>query len=341
MRGISRFVVISSLVTGCVIQDGGRPGWGDDGDDGDPSPTNPTTPPPPAPKADGTYEVRSSYDVTVNAVLPEPAYEIVGTLHDFSTAPAHTLLDLAEQAGVPAVGTIRDALPSSLETRLEGWIDDQIEAIEIGGVSITQIAGDIAGLAESVLTSFSIDSELRVEGTTATHRLTNIDFSGTALSLGNLPATVTTQTTSAKLESTKLVIGEHTYGLPYGEYAWQAMEAKMVSTYGAGPRAYLGSIVNCPAIANAVASKCVLGVCVGHKTELQAICERGLDEVVAVAQRKVSAQRFDALRHVSGTATLVDANHDGQADRLDDGVWNAQIDATQGLRSVPATFASR
>jgi hypothetical protein len=278
--------------------------------------------------------------VTVTAVLPEPAHDVVGTLHDFSTAPAHTLLDLAEQAGVPAVGTIRDALPSSLETRLEGWIDDQIEAIQIGGVPITQIAGDIAGLAESVLTTFSIDSELCVEGQTATHRLTTIDFSGTAISLGNLPATVTTQTTTAKLESTKLTIGEHTYGLPYGEYAWQAMETKMVSTYGADARTYLGMLVNCPAIANAVANKCVLGLCVGHKTELTAICERGLDEVVAIAQRKVLAQRFDALRHTSGTATVVDANHDGQIDRLDNGVWNAQIDATQGLRSVPATFVA-
>jgi hypothetical protein len=333
MRALNSIAILSSFVTGCVMQPG--TGWGSDGDV-DPSHN------PPAPSADGTYQVHSSYDVTVNAVLPEPAYEVVGTLHDFSTAPAHTLLDLAEQAGVPAVGTIRAALPSSLETRLEGWIDDQIEAIEIGGVPVTQIAGDIAALAETVITKFSIDSELDVDGTTATHRLTKIGFGAdTSLSLANLPTDLTTQTTTCSTRNTTLTIGEHTYGLPYGTYAWQALESKMNVSYGATPRAFLGQIVNCPAVATAVANKCLLGICVGHKTELTQICERGLDEVVAAAQRKVVSLRFDALHHTRGTATLVDSDHDGRADRLEGGVWVAEIDATQGLRQVPATFSAQ
>ena len=84
----------------------------------------------------------------------------------------------------------------------------------------------------------------------------------------------------------------------------------------------------------------MLGVCVGHRAELTEICERGLDEVVARAQAKVEAVRFDAIHLASGTATLVDTDGDGRGERLDAGVWAAEIDVSQGLRSVPATFTA-
>jgi hypothetical protein len=115
----------------------------------------------------------------------------------------------------------------------------------------------------------------------------------------------------------------------------------VTTRFGAPPRTLLGDAVNCPAIAEVVANKCVLGACVGHRAELTEICERGLDEVIATARRKVEALRFDAIHLARGTATLVDADHDGRADRLTDGVWTAEIDASQGLRAVPATFATR
>ncbi|MBA2542814.1 MAG: hypothetical protein H0V17_24425, partial [Deltaproteobacteria bacterium] len=104
--GIMRELVIASLIslTGCIAAEGADT----DPDPADPTdPTDPTDPVPP-PSADGTYQVRSQYDVTAEAVLPEPAFQLVDTLSSFSTAPAHTLLDVAEDAGVPAVGTLRD-----------------------------------------------------------------------------------------------------------------------------------------------------------------------------------------------------------------------------------------
>ncbi len=321
-------------------------------DTSDPDPANPTHPTDPAdpdhpdqpaPIADGTYELRSQYDLTAEAVLPEPAFEMVGTLRSFSTAPAHTLMDVAEDAGVPAVGTIRDALPSSLESRLEGWIDEQIAKVTIHGVPVTQIAGEIAALAETVLTTFAVDSTLTIDGTTATHTLTRIELAGAdaSLSLAELPSTITTKSTSCTVDGTALTIGDHQYGLPYGELAWAALETQVTAQFGRPMRALLGDAIDCPAIATAVANKCVLSVCVGHKAELTAICERGLDEVIAVAQRKVEALTFEALRNQQGTATLVDGDADGRFDAITGGVWTAQVNASQGLRAVPATFASR
>ena len=49
---------------------------------------------------------------------------------------------------------------------------------------------------------------------------------------------------------------------------------------------------------------------------------------------------MDAVHFASGTATMNDTNSDGSTDTLTSGVWNAEINAGQGLRTVPATFTA-
>ncbi|MEO8698430.1 MAG: hypothetical protein ABI867_00265 [Kofleriaceae bacterium] len=317
--------ILFASLTACAMDSTGTTGPGGDGDDGGGGDGGGEVPV----SVDGTYRVYSQYDLTVEAVLPEPAYETVVALRDFSTDPGETLLDLAEAAGVPGVATLRDALPSVLESKLEGFIDDQIPG------EVTQLAADLAALGEIALTEFAIDSELVIDGDRATHRLTAIELSALdqTLALDALPASVTTQTATAELAGTRLTVGDHAYGLPFGEYAWRALETACEAQFGAKPRALLGARVNCPAVAAAVATKCVLGQCIGHRTELTAICERGLDEVVGIVQRKIEAIRFDAIHLGRGTATATGT-------RLDDGVWTAEINAGQGLRHVPATFTA-
>lgn len=304
-------------------------------------PTEPTppvepTPEPPAPVASGMYQVRSNIDVTANAVLPSTAYEVVTTLRSFSEQPARTLFDLAEDAGVPAVGTIRDALPSALESRLEGWIDDEIAKLSVNGVPVTQLAANIAALGETSLSSFAIDSTLTVQGSTATHRLTTLDLTPTGLdakfALDALPANVIERTATCASDDGTFSIGDHRFSIEYGAYVWQALDQHVTAEYGASIRATLGAAVNCPAIAARVADQCLWGACVGHETELTSICERGLDEVVARVHDKITAMRFDALRLAAGTATITDT-------RLD-GTWTAELDVGQGLRPVPAAFTA-
>jgi hypothetical protein len=50
--------------------------------------------------------------------------------------------------------------------------------------------------------------------------------------------------------------------------------------------------------------------------------------------------KFDAIHFAAGSATLVDTNGDSIAERLDAGVWTAEINAGLGLRHVPATFTA-
>ena len=64
---------------------------------------------------DGTYAMSSALDVEAQTLFPASAYDAMLLLEGLRDHPAETLFDLAEDAGVPAVGTIRDALPGRVE----------------------------------------------------------------------------------------------------------------------------------------------------------------------------------------------------------------------------------
>jgi len=335
-------IAITSLTallatSGCLIQ---APGTAGD-DDGSSSTSQPT---PASPVASGAYQVTSTVEITIEALLPEPAANLVETMRDFSANPARTMFDVAEDAGVPAVDTIRAALPSYLEDKLEGWINTEVAKMTVDGVPVTQLAATIVAYAETSLSTVAVESELTIAGDTASHRLTALDLSPAGLdvklSLDAVPSDIVTATAPTSSSKGTLTIGDHLFSVSYGEYAWQALEAKLTADHGAGIRATLGAAVNCPLIASRVASKCVLGVCIGHAAELTSICERGLDEVVDRAHAKLATFRFDAFHVETGHATMVDITKDGVADRLDNGVWTAEINAGQGLRHAPATFTA-
>lgn len=123
----------SLLLVGCVaLSDPTKPGTDTETDtDDDTSEQQPEDKPqqPEQPKpavANGAYHVRSTFDLTVGALLPETIYDKVQLLDAFSQNPAETLFDVAEDAGVPAVAEIRDYLPSYVEDKLEGWINGEI-----------------------------------------------------------------------------------------------------------------------------------------------------------------------------------------------------------------------
>ena len=302
---------------------------GTSGDDGDSTV--------PTPVASGAYQVTSTVEITIEALLPEPAATLVETMRDFSENPGQTLFDAAESAGVPAVGTVRSALPTALEDKLEGWINAEVAKMSVDGVPVTQFAATIVAYAETSLSTVAVESELTIAGGTATHRLTTLDLTPAGLdirlALDAVPADIVTATAPAITTRGTLTIGEHLFAVSYGEYAWQALEAKITADTGDGIRATLGAAVNCPLVAARVAANCVLGVCVGHTAELTSICERGLDEVVDRAHAKLATFRFDVFHLEAGTAAV-------SAHGLTDGIWTAEINAGQGLRHTPATFSA-
>jgi hypothetical protein len=157
--------------------------------------------------------------------------------------------------------------------------------------------------------------------------------------IGGLAGDILTQETNVFVaDAGALMLGEQHFGLNYGEYAWQGVEATSRALFGGDVREALGNAVNCANVAHNVADKCVLAVCVGHQAELTSICEGGLDAIVHLAHDRMAALRLEAFHLASGQATLVDDDGDGVGDTITGGIWQAEMNLGLGLRHTPATF---
>jgi hypothetical protein len=331
---VMRIAIITSLLAvGCGVSSGS-------GDDDGPV----GTPENPQPAKDGPYTLRNTIDFTAEAILPPQLELVVVTLRDFEDNPAHAIISIADRAGVPAVGALYDAIPGIIKDRIEGWINDEIEKIKIGGKPVNAYAGDVADLAEFSLTQFAIDSELDMKGSTSTHRLTALDLSPTGIvdlkiPIGGLAGDILTQSPTIQVsEGGSVALSEQHFGLNYGEYAWQGIDAASTALFGGGVRETLGKAINCAGLAKTISDKCVLGVCVGHETEIRAICTGGLDAMVGLVKDRITEKRLEALHFASGNVRLVDDDGDGVGDRLVEGTWEAELNIGLGLRHAPATF---
>jgi len=210
-----------------------------------------------------------------------------------------------------------------------------------------------------VVSQLSLAAPDATGATTATHRLEelryHLDEGATELVVPIVtPAGATPVLTLESVAPTRVTlgtagedahvqIGDHAFGVPYGNYVLAALDQAMNQRYGTDLRGALGLLVDCQAMAASLAGKCVLGACIGHQSTLAAICDDG----VALAYRQMSdrilALRFDALTQ-NGQAQMWDAATPGDPDdrvidRLAGGHWAASVDFGMGPRSVSATFA--
>lgn len=338
MKSLLAIALGLSLVGACSTSglDGGDDGGGTGDDVG--------TTENPQPLKSGPYAIVNRVDFTVEAVLPAQIEAVVATLREMSTNPAHALVDLADKAGVPAVGTLYGLLPGVLTDKLEGWINGEIAQVKIGGHPVTAYFGDLAKLADTALSHFAVDSSLTLGADgRVTHVLTALDLTPSGLDfklpIGGLAADILTQHPSFTIGAGgALTLGDQRFGLEYGEYAWQGMNAISTALFGHDIRTTLGAAIDCAGIGQKIADKCVLGVCVGHAELVTQICEGGLDAAVDAVHDKLDGYNLTALHFAAGVAALVDDDGDGVGDRIVGGTWEAELNLGLGLRHAPATF---
>jgi hypothetical protein len=328
---MNRAVICLLLASACTTPD--LTGPEDDGEDTLPEEEMPEEEVPeeetPAPAViAGSYTLTSTFGITVDSTLPGPAYEAVTLLQDLRSDPAATLFALLDEAGVPLAQELLDALPGVLEDQLNDALNGALDGSGLGARIDWLLAQ-----TQTVLGTFDLVSSLEVPASTGHaagfHRPLQLVVAGTAV---DLPAADLISTpVEIWAEEQDLVLGDHSFGLAYGELTFQALEQLALAETGGDLRAMLGQAVSCPAIAADVADTCVLGACIGHAAELQSLCELGLDEAVNQLHEELAAMRFDAVHLASGRAAVDGASLSG-------GSWTAEINLGQGLRGVPATF---
>jgi hypothetical protein len=313
---------------------------------------------------EGTYQVTSPIDLTALALAPDSTVKAVRLVKGLKDDPASTFFEVLDEAGVPLANDLYGALPGPLKDKVKGWINEAIRARMYEGKLVPAELEVLVMMLESTLVRFDLLTDLTLPGASvdASPPLAAHDFRGVRYeSLGGrlplvIPRLVDKHTiidaetrTVARVGAPMgggdagLELGDHAFGVPYGQYAWAALDVVSNERYGAPLRPALGKLVDCAGMSQSVAGKCVLSVCVGHQAELLAVCEAGLDRVVAKVQEGVQAYNFNAVRFKQGRGQLWDAPAaggaaDGRADRIAAGTWEAFIDAGKGPREMRATF---
>jgi hypothetical protein len=307
----------------------------------------------------GAFSVSSQFQIPATAAAPGPVGDTLRLVHRLVDDPAAAILSFADDAGVPGLSTLRSALPDVLESKLTGWMNAYIKTASVGGVSPYDQIVAMDQLIQSLLLNWGLQSRLTLPlGAPGTHAPVSLSFASSSNPVV-IPLDATASVTSATDVTATVswpggpngaavvTISDHTMGLPFGRYALQALNAILLSQYGAANlAAYLSSAIGCPGMAKSVASQCVsvviTDVCVGHESDLLAVCEAGLSEAAKQIEDQIRGLDLKAIHCLSGTATAIGASlsRPQDATALDNGLWTVTVDFGSGAQPATATFSA-
>jgi hypothetical protein len=334
-------VSLLAVMTGACGTDGSG---GDDDSPYGPGLGDPENPVPQSAE-EGPYATKTMMDFTAEQLLPPQVEDVVLVLRTFGENPAKGLIKAADTGGLRFLEELYSVLPGALEDKFEGWLNGEINKVRINGKTLAEYSAEVAKLAEFALTKFEIDSDLSITPEGATHTLTAVDFTPVGINfripISGIASDILTQHPTVFVnEGGGFTLGDETFGLRIGEYAWAGANAGVAAMFGNDIKTSLENAINCPAIAKTIADKCVLGVCVGHESLIKDLCVGSRDLFVDQLHALFAKLNLDAFHMASGTARLVDDDGDGIADRIVDGVWDSEMNIGLGMRKAPSTFTA-
>jgi hypothetical protein len=301
----------------------------------------------------GALSVRSQFQVSAPAAATGRLADTLGLVHGLADNPGAAILQFADQAGVPEAATLRAVLPSALQNKLADWMNSYLKTANINGITPYDRLVWLDNTVQSLLLNWELRSTLARPAVGAgTHTPVSLVFVSptgpitldpTDQITPGVAITATLSWPDVSANAAVMSISDHSMGLPFGRYALQALNGILLAEYGAeNVGAYLSSSVDCPAMAASVAARCISVVCVGHPTELLAICQGGLSEGAKQIENQIRGLDFKAIHFQNGTATAVGSTVllPNNATSLESGVWTASIDFGDGPQPANATFSA-
>ena len=327
-------------------------GGADTGDDGDDQADDGSVAPDPV---EGSYELVTTYDVSSSPLLPGVIGGSLAALTNLTDDPAGTILAVLDEANLPVLDQLLAVLPDVLVDQLAGFINDFVFDRIVDGVPATQVLTDLVGDLSGILTRFEVVSVLELSpmdeagATSGSHRLSGVrfDWRGAPL-LVDTPALLDELTVARDVtglatfggDDGVLGLDDHAFHLPLGDFAVLGIDLALQETFGvADLRAAVGAIIDCAALAESVATRCIGPICVGNQDTIQEVCESGLDLVVAEIEERITSIDFTEIRFSQGDAVLRDAAEEGGAvdgliDRIERGNWECSVEL-DAVGSVP------
>jgi hypothetical protein len=322
-----------------------------------------------APKLDGKYELSNYFDLTSTGVLPDPANDTLKALSNFKEHPSQTMVDLLAAANVPVVPNVLDAIPSFIRDQVLGYIDDHLVKSLYKSVPFAQtLTGMLDDLA-SITTKFELVTNLElpvgdaIGDSQASHTFAGVAYNWSdkrnVINAPDVLETLEKQSVHANavslekrspvLESARLKVGDHVFNVPIGSFAVLAADKLVQDKLGVPDlRAAFGKVIDCAALAQDVSTRCVDPpgpgkICVDHKTEIEGLCNAGLDILVGTIQGQIKRLDLPLLHMKEGEAQMWDAPADkgpldATIDRIDHGYWTATVNVGKSEKTILATF---
>jgi hypothetical protein len=286
--------------------------------------------------SEGGYMVESHVVMSLGSADVDSA---IAQLLAFSQHGGTTLM--AQSVGT-ASGQALDALPTTLRSKLEGWIDVELDKQKLGTVTARVAIGDISMMAQTVVNEFVLESSLTITPTGAVHSLHDLNFKPDSLDVvvpigGLTDDQIMQKPTSDVSASGALVLGDEHFKLALGSHAWQGINLGVTTKYG-GDLSIVQNL-DCNAVAQSVAARCVSTSCVGHASDILAVCQLGMTTLVGQLRDGLAPIVLESLRFTHGTAQLVDDNHDGVAEKIE-GTWDAEADLGIGASPMQIAFTA-
>jgi hypothetical protein len=320
-------------------------------------------------KLDGKYELASAIDLTATGLLPDTVNDTLKALSSFREKPTQTFIDLADAANVPFVPLI-NAVPEVIRGFVFGYIDDHIFEALYDNVPVTKTISTMIDDLASIVTKFQLVTNLDLpEGdgignSKAKHTIVGVGYNWNdklhVISTPSLVGKISQQSVDAnavalerrspQLESGRLKVEAHTFGVPIGSFATAAADELAKDKFGAdGLRGALGKVVDCDKLADAVSKRCIdpIGpgkICVDHKSEIKKACTVGLDLIVDALKETIQKLDIPVLGFNEGVAQMWDAPTEGGSldavvDRIDHGFWSASIRVGKEDKTLLSTFS--
>ncbi len=134
-------------------------------------------------------------------------------------------------------------------------------------------------------------------------------------------------------------IGDHGMRLPLGEFAVYGLNATIAATSDFEDLGdALAGILNCEGLAADIGDLCISFVCVADESQLQSICETGLDLVAQQVESRIRGLDVSELRLSGGQADVTasakeDSTRDKEINAFKAGRWDAVF--TFGTKELP------
>lgn len=330
--------------------DGGDGSGGDGGDDGGYGDGGEITDP-----VEGEYETTTTFDGTSSPVLAGAVQGVLGILSNLAQNPADTLVGVLESANLPILDELLGLLDPLLLDDLNGFINDYVLNRLVQGIPLPQQINGLLGDLTGLLTQFDVVSQLDLGDldptglTTANHALAGLAFNweGDTI-LANTPELLDQVTAAHDVTcqvsmdgaTGAIELADHAFDLPFSDFAVVALNQALAQSFGvADLRGALGQLFDCEGLAQDVASRCVLLLCVGHQEELQQFCEAGLDQVASEIEDRLSVLDYGSLSFQAGQAVLTEGE-DGLIETIE-GSWQTIIEVNGVEVPLAAPFLGR